>query len=121
LKRIPSHTTGDQSLSETALPVHLIHVLPIQQVALERLDNRIHFPLRTVLVHEKLLDAAPSHCAVELTVIAFVEELTMLLAHILFVFLAVSDFHFAPPFPRQYVFQWHQESFILYNKFNQNS
>jgi hypothetical protein len=71
----------------------LIEIIPVQQTALEGLDNSIYFPLGSVFVLEKVLYAGPTRSAVKFTALSLVKELTMLLTHIFLVFLAISNLH----------------------------
>jgi hypothetical protein len=74
-----------------------MHVLPVEQLALEWFDHCIDFPLGPVLVLQEVLDAVPLCRTVELAVHSIVKKLTMLLTDILFIFLAVFDLHHLPP------------------------
>jgi hypothetical protein len=71
--------------------------LTIQQIALERLDHLVDFPLGSIDILEQLLDAVPMGSAVKLTILTVIEELTMLLAHIFLVLLTMPDLHWPLP------------------------
>jgi hypothetical protein len=76
------------------LPSQGIEVLSVHQVALERFDDGIHFTLRTAFIQRQFLDAIPLCRAIVIAAMSFIEELTMLLAHILAVSAAILDLHF---------------------------
>jgi hypothetical protein len=60
---------------------------------MERLYYGMSVPFRPFVVHEKVLDALPAPMAIEFAGLTLVKKFTMPLADILFVFLAVFDFH----------------------------
>jgi hypothetical protein len=76
------------------LPSQGIEVLSVHQVALERFDDGVHFTLRPAFIQRQLLDAIPLCGAIVCTTMSFIEELAMLLAHILAISSAKFDFHF---------------------------
>jgi hypothetical protein len=78
----------------------LIEVFPVQQIALERLDNLIDFPFRPIVIAHELFNTVPLNRAVKLTAWAFIKEFTMLLTHILFVFSTIFYFHLPFSFMR---------------------
>jgi hypothetical protein len=73
--------------------VHLLSVLPAHEAAFERLDYGANIPPGPVAVPEQILYARPAGIAIELTRIAVIEKLTMQLAYIIFVLLAVFYLH----------------------------
>jgi hypothetical protein len=88
-----SHSNRSRTFAGASQATQLIQVIPPQQVAHERLDDRIDFPFGPVFVSQQVLDATPARGAVVLTPFAFVKKFAMLLTHVFFVFLAVPDLH----------------------------
>jgi hypothetical protein len=88
-----SHSNPGRSFAGAPQTSQLVQIVPPQQIAHERLDDRVHFPLGPVLVPQQILDAAPARRAVILAALAFVKKFAMLLTDILFIFLTISDFH----------------------------
>ncbi len=75
----------------------LVQVLSIHEAAIERLDYGVCVPFGPVFVFEQILYARPARRTVELTRIPVVKKLTVLLAYVLFVLLAVFNLHPFPP------------------------
>jgi hypothetical protein len=71
-------------------------VLSAHEIALKRLYYGICIPLGSVVVSKQILDARPTPQTIELARIALIKKFTMPLAHVLFVFLTVFDFHRTP-------------------------
>jgi hypothetical protein len=71
----------------------LIQIVAVQKIALERLDDLIHFPLRAVFIAQKVFDAAPTGGTVKLAALALVKEFTVLLAHVLFILPTIAYLH----------------------------
>jgi hypothetical protein len=88
-----SRTKAGRLLLRASQPVQLIQILPVEQVAFERFNDLVHLPLGSVNILQQFLDAVPLRWAVKLAVLAFIKEFTMLLTDILFILLAMADFH----------------------------
>jgi hypothetical protein len=73
--------------------------LPIQKFALERLDDGIDLPARTILILQKILDAVPLSHTVKIASTSLVEKFTVLLAHIFTVSFTVFYFHVTSIYP----------------------
>jgi hypothetical protein len=84
--------------SKSAPSIHLVQIVTVEQIALERFNHRADLPFGSVFIIQKVLDTIPADRTVKLASLPLVEELTMLLTYIFLVFFAVFDFHFAPPF-----------------------
>jgi hypothetical protein len=93
---------SDQSVLTVSLPhaavlsSKVIEYLAAQETALERFDDSIDLPFWPAFVLKEVLDAVPPGDAVKLATGPVIEELAVLLAHILLVFLAVLDLHAFP-------------------------
>lgn len=88
---------SNRSFSQAFFPVQQIQIFPVKQVAFERLDYRINIPFRTPLIRKQILDAVPTLGRVIFALSPLVEELTVPLAHIFFIFLTVFYFHPSSP------------------------
>jgi hypothetical protein len=71
--------------------------LTVHQVAFERLNDGVHFPLWPLLVMGEVFDAVPLGWAVVLATVALIEKLTMLLTDVFAVPPAIFDLHWFPP------------------------
>lgn len=80
--------------SKPMLVSQSIQIAAIHEIAFEWFDNRIHFPLRPILILQQVLDAVPLSRTVVVASATFIEKLTVLLAHILAVSSAIFDLHF---------------------------
>ena len=83
-----------RSPAKTVFPSQGIEVLSVHQVAFEGFDDGVDFPLRPILVLHKIFDTVPLCRTVVVTTTTFVEELTVLLTHVLTVSSAIFDLHF---------------------------
>jgi hypothetical protein len=93
LKTRISGSQRGRSPPKTLLLVQNVQISAIQQVAFEGLDDGVDFPFGPPLVLQQISDTVPAPGAEKLALLALVEELAVLLAHIFFIFLAILDFH----------------------------
>jgi len=91
-RALDSHPSGPSS--KPMLVSQSIQIASIHEIAFEWFDNRIHFPLRPVLILQQVLDAVPLSRTVVFATVTFIEKLTVLLAHILIVSSTIFDLHF---------------------------
>jgi hypothetical protein len=74
----------------------MVQNLPAQQIAFEGLNHFGHSPFGSIDIPQQLLDAVPPAKTVKIAAVAFIEEFTMLLAHVFFVLPAIFDSHPLP-------------------------
>lgn len=75
----------------------VVEDFPPQEIAFEWFDDSVDLPLGTALIQKEILNAVPTGKAVKFAVGPVIEELTVLLAHILLVLLTVLDLHNLSP------------------------
>ena len=77
--------------------VHGVAISPLQQDAIEGLNDLGDFPLGSIVILRQLFDAAPGCGGIRFAFEAVIEEFAVLLAGVLFILSAVYDFHLSLP------------------------